>query len=423
MNRVIRSVLVFVLVVVAFFVFLFWMSPTFIVAANLDEEEILLGQQNQTDGNIIEAETTGTENTIVSNETDVAVEADPKPEAEEGDGTPSDTMGIEDGDEKAETNETEDNSTIEEPEETQPSNTDDKTEVDVDDESQKPTEPSNKEEPIKPQPTEPAPTEPKVEEPTEPKEEATEPKEEEKVEETTTPTEPATPDEPAKPEETKPAEPKPSYTIQDVDEYMYVNTSTLNVRTGPSTDYSKVTSVGLNTKLHRTGICSNGWSRIDYDGQTLFVYSSYLNKEKIEEPKQETVAEEIVRRGMTCRLTIPSVGVNVGCFWGTNNLQTLVDASDSAALFSYGGMTIIADHRHQGFSAMKNSSIGTKAYMNYGDHTEEYVCIANFKGHNTGHALTDNNDTDISELYPGYLAMYTCNENWQNITITIWQKA
>ena len=423
MNRVIRSVLVFVLVVVAFFVFLFWMSPTFIVAANLDEEEILLGQQNQTDGNILEAETTGTENTIVSDETDVAVEADPKPEAEEGDGTPSDTMGIEDGDEKAETNETEDNSTIEEPEETQPSNTDDKTEVDVDDESQKPTEPSNKEEPIKPQPTEPAPTEPKVEEPTEPKEEATEPKEEEKVKEDTTHTEPATPDEPAKPEETKPAEPKPSYTIQDVDEYMYVNTSTLNVRTGPSTDYSKVTSVGLNTKLHRTGICSNGWSRIDYDGQTLFVYSSYLNKEKIEEPKQETVAEEIVRRGMTCRLTIPSVGVNVGCFWGTNNLQTLVDASDSAALFSYGGMTIVADHRHQGFSAMKNSSIGTKAYMNYGDHTEEYVCIANFKGHNTGHALTDNNDTDISELYPGYLAMYTCNENWQNITITIWQKA
>ena len=263
-----------------------------------------------------------------------------------------------------------------------------------------PTEPPAPEE-TNPSPTEPTPTEPEVTQPTDPQ-----------------PTEP--------PVETKPAEPTVNYT--EVDEMLYTTASSLNVRKGPGTQYDKVTSLSMNTQVHRIAIGDNGWSKIELDGQILYVHSSYLSKDKVVVSssggsKYATVAEEIEKRGITCRLTIPSVGVNVACFWSTgSNLQTLVDNTDSAAFFPrYNDVRVIADHRHQGFSAMKSSTIGTKAYLDYGSYVETYTCIANFKGHNTGAYLTDNDGNNVSDLYPGKLVMYTCNENWQNVTITIWE--
>ena len=403
-----------------------------IAKANYNEEELL--EQGQLDPSL------GNETEAPTDELSGKDEANPTEPDSDGIVTDDTTESTEESSEPQETTESpepqdkEDVMEQEEEQEVVPTEPEKKPNVEPEDkEPQKESRPKkDKTEEVKPQKPvveETKPTEPKQEEtqPEEPKPEETKPEETTPPVEEQKPTEPA-PTEPAPTEPEKPKEPVVNYT--EVDEYVYVTASSLNIRTGPGTSYSQVSSAGKNAKLHRIGIGDNGWSKISYDGKTLYVSSSYLSKDPVPEPKPESsggkyssVQDEINRRGITCRLTIPSVGVNVGCFWGTNNLQTLVDASDSAALFSYGGMTIVADHRHQGFSAMKSSSIGTKAYMDYGDHTEEYVCIANFKGHNTGHALTDNNDTNISELYPGYLGMYTCNENWQNVTITIWQKA
>jgi hypothetical protein len=167
------------------------------------------------------------------------------------------------------------------------------------------------------------------------------------------------------------------------------------------------------------------------------VSSDYLSTKPVSEPKPETkpepkpeqndkhttVQDEIENRGITCRLTIPSVGVNVACFWADIDAQYYVDASDSAAFFSYGNQNVIADHKHQGFSAMKGAKIGSYAYLDYGTYQKAYICVANFKGHNTGYSLTDLEGNDIAYMNKDGIAMYTCNETWQNVTITLWQPA
>ena len=50
-------------------------------------------------------------------------------------------------------------------------------------------------------------------------------------------------------------------TFTDVDETVYA-ISSVNIRFGPSTDYEKVGSLSYGQSIRRTGIGSNGWSRV-----------------------------------------------------------------------------------------------------------------------------------------------------------------
>lgn len=427
MHKFARRILFLSFVLVVVFALCACDFSAIMAKANYNEEDLLeQGQLNPSLGNETEAPT---------NELSGKDEAHPTEPDSDGMVTDNTTESTEESSEPQETTEPtepqdkEDVMEQEEEQEVVPTEPEKKPNVEPEDEETQKESPPKKDktEEVKPQ-------KPVVEEtkPTEPKKEETQP-EEHKPEETTPPveeqkpTEPA-PTEPAPTEPAKPQEPVVNYT--EVDEYVYVSASSLNIRTGPGTSYSKVAAAGQNAKLHRIGIGDNGWSKISYDGKTLYVYSSYLSKDPVPESKPESsggkyssVQDEINKRGITCRLTIPSVGVNVACFRASSNLQAYVDASDSAALFSYGYQDVIADHRHQGFSAMKGSAIGSYAYLDYGSYKQTYVCVANFKGHNTGSSLTDLEGNDIAYMNEGGLAMYTCNENWQNVTITLWKLA
>ena len=52
--------------------------------------------------------------------------------------------------------------------------------------------------------------------------------------------------------------------------------STLNVRSGPGTSYSKVTSLSSGTVVSIVGI-DNGWYKITYNGVTGYVSSDYMS--------------------------------------------------------------------------------------------------------------------------------------------------
>ncbi len=68
--------------------------------------------------------------------------------------------------------------------------------------------------------------------------------------------------------------------------YTVKTTSDLNMRKGPGTDYDKVIAVVNGTTLKVTGECSNGWLRVEKDGQTLFVSGKYTVKTgEVETPK------------------------------------------------------------------------------------------------------------------------------------------
>lgn len=115
--------------------------------------------------------------------------------------------------------------------------------------------------------------------------------------------------------------------------------------------------------------------------------------------------------------SIPSVGLSVNCYSSAS--QSTVDAKNSAAYFYTQGHSVVADHVNQGFNKIKSCSKGTSAYLA----GVEYECVAVMSGHNDGHKLTTSSGEDIRNVYPGTLVAYTCNSNWQNVTMVFFKVA
>lgn len=100
-------------------------------------------------------------------------------------------------------------------------------------------------------------------------------------EETTTTQETTTKEETTTEEETTKA-----LSIIELNKTMYAKSS-VNVRSGPSTDYDKIGSLSKGKSVKVTGKCDQtGWYRIDYNGKVGFVSGSYLQAEPL--PEEQT---------------------------------------------------------------------------------------------------------------------------------------
>ncbi len=72
----------------------------------------------------------------------------------------------------------------------------------------------------------------------------------------------------------------PAYTVTDMEKTMYAQRS-VNVRTGPTTDYEKLGALNTNDEVKVTGQADNGWYRIEYNGSEGFVSNNYLGDTKV----------------------------------------------------------------------------------------------------------------------------------------------
>ena len=114
-------------------------------------------------------------------------------------------------------------------------------------------------------------------------------------------------------------------TFTEVNQTVYVyNTESVNVRSGPGTSYSSLGRVARNTAVTRTGVGSNGWSRVSYNGQTAYISSSYLTTTKPEEENKSSNA-------MLSGLTVDVEGLSPEFNKDTDN-YTLQVGSDVEAL-------------------------------------------------------------------------------------------
>ena len=68
----------------------------------------------------------------------------------------------------------------------------------------------------------------------------------------------------------------PTITFTDVNETVYA-TGTVNVRSGPSTDNKKLGQLKKGDSVKRTGVGDNGWSRVEYEEKTAYVFTAYLS--------------------------------------------------------------------------------------------------------------------------------------------------
>lgn len=109
--------------------------------------------------------------------------------------------------------------------------------------------------------------------------------------------------------------------------------------------------------------------------------------------------------------------------------QQMVDNVDSAVIYRYGNIKIIADHANQGFSIIKSQNVGDYVYIktlstddNYA--LEKYVVKEKTNGKNTKSKLITNDNRDIGTDVNHSLALYTCNtKDGYNITILLLDKA
>ena len=77
---------------------------------------------------------------------------------------------------------------------------------------------------------------------------------------------------------------EPEFTVTEVTATKYA-TQSVNVRSGPSTDYDKIGSLSTNQEITVNGVCDQtGWFRFDLNGTVAFVSNRYVSDSKVEKP-------------------------------------------------------------------------------------------------------------------------------------------
>lgn len=211
----------------------------------------------------------------------------------------------------------------------------------------------------------------------------------------------------------------------EVNETVYAKAE-VNIRKGPDISHEKIGTLKKGDSVKRIAKGNNDWSKIEYNGEIVYVSANYLTTDN---PKSSNIADEMKqRKGMIGRLTIPDVGISVALFYSpvTKNSQSIVDRKDSAVYLdciNFGqAQDLIADHVHQGFSAIKKVVPNkTIAKIDYGTHIIKFKCVDKFIGKNIHYDLVDNNGKSVLTQNKGGVAMYTCNSDGM-VTITYWQK-
>lgn len=179
-----------------------------------------------------------------------------------------------------------------------------------------------------------------------------------------------------------------------------------------------------------TSVIANELKVPDTNGDIPALYSTVLGKAELHNKSVveyvETCIEEpifVPKNGQEYvgRLYIDRVGVDVAIYDSWK--QSVCDAKDSACIFQYGTHRVIADHWNQGFDRIKQCKVGDIAYITDGNRTEQFICTSVLDGHNTDDGtLTDSEYNDFWNVKTEDLLMYTCNGNWRNIKIVIFEK-
>lgn len=119
------------------------------------------------------------------------------------------------------------------------------------------------------------------------------------------------------PEVETPVEAEPTYSFTSVNETVYA-TTTVNIREGFSADTDKVGSLGKGQSIKRVGIGTGdaeGWSQVEFNGQTAYISSEYLSTVKPTAPSSSNSGSQTSQSssgGQTQQPSQPSSGQSSG---------------------------------------------------------------------------------------------------------------
>ena len=141
----------------------------------------------------------------------------------------------------------------------------------------------------------------------------------------------------------------------------YVNTLSLNVRSGPSTSYSVIGKVSEGDKVEVIST-SNGWSKIKYNGKTGYVSSQYLSSSAA--PESTTTTTKYVN---TLSLNVrsgPSTSYSVIGKVSEGDKVEVISTSNGWSKIKYNGKTGYVSSQYLSSSAAPESTTTTTKYVN-----------------------------------------------------------
>lgn len=198
------------------------------------------------------------------------------------------------------------------------------------------------------------------------------------------------------PAETEPTETEPTVTYTEVSETVYA-TGTVNVRNGPDTACAKLGQLTKGDSVKRTAIGDNGWSRIEYNGQEAYIYSSYLSTTK-PAANDTTTTVTPTSDGSYNGLELAKLAIEyleLPYVSGGNSLTSGTDCSGFTKLiFAQFGITLPR-------TAAEQSKVGTKVTMDQAKVGDLYAIAYESGAPYTGHAGIYIGNGQIISAMPG----------------------
>ena len=160
-----------------------------------------------------------------------------------------------------------------------------------------------------------------------------------------------------------------------------------------------------------------GWN----DTGDMILYAGWLSPEEFSN-YPDNVPENLKTlptEGTAGRIEIGSYHARL--FYGTD--QGIVSAEDSAAVFSFGGKTVITDSPQQGMNAIKTPENSSRSHRNMNwirdGEVQKFTKISEYHGKNTGSDLVTDDGTSIKDIDDSWLVTYTSNMDG-SVTIAFW---
>ncbi len=173
-------------------------------------------------------------------------------------------------------------------------------------------------------------------------------------------------------------------TVSEVNETVWATTA-VNVRKGWGTSYGIIATLRQGASVTRTGVLSNGWSRVDYNGTTAYISSQYLTTTN---PSSD---DGTTSSGSSSGIT-GVTGADIAEYalqwkgypyvWGGNDLNTGVDCSGfTQQVYLHFGITLnrVADAQKQNgirISSIDEAEPGDLIFYGsstYADHVAIYI--------------------------------------------------
>ncbi len=220
--------------------------------------------------------------------------------------------------------------------------------------------------------------------------------------------------------------------MEDCDETVYA-THRVHVRTGNSTDAKILATIDKGTQLHRTGKGPHGWSRVEYNGQTAYVFGEYLSTaqptqalgEQADKNTAFTAADETVYS--TVRLRIrqnPSLdAAKVGVVDAGTALHRTGTYANGWSQVDYNGVSAYCDSEYLTAKAPAGAvdqDAAPAGEVNFAPANETYYTTVALKLH-----VTYSTDSTVVAVVPKGTALYVeslmdnhwCQVQYNNKTV------